>query len=168
METLARRKVLQGGAMLAAAAIIPIASRANVATPIIAADAKVQKLGEECLKQAAVTKALGVGKAAAYDATEAAMAGVPKWVLDYVVGGPLCKWPSWRAAGRNRSDDQWDEEKGAWSANQERRHFPLKAKSQTQAEKEMKALNRQFDAEWEAEWQAAGIPYNCSAIYEAW
>src|SRR3954471_24266004 len=110
MQNLPRRKVLQGGAMLAAAAIIPIASRANVATPIIAADAKVHKLGEESLKQAAVTKALGVRKDAAYDTTEAAMAGVPKWVLDYVVGGPLSKWPSWRAAGRNCADDQWDVE----------------------------------------------------------
>src|SRR4051812_40405228 len=104
--TTSRRKLLQGGAVLAAAAIVPIASRANVATPIIATNAKVHNLGEECLRQAATTKALGLRKAAAYDATEAAMAGVPKWVLDYVVGGPLSKWPSWRAAGRNCADDQ--------------------------------------------------------------
>jgi hypothetical protein len=142
--------------------------RANVATPINAADFKVQKLGEECLRQAAVTKALGLRKAVAYDATKAAMASVPRWVLDYVVGGPLCKWPSWRAAGRNCADNQWDAEKRAWSANQERRYFTLEAKSQIQAEREMKALNRQFYSEWDAKWRAAGIPHNRNAIYEAW
>jgi len=63
--------------------------------------------------------------------------------VDRIVSGPPGHW---RAFGRNIASDQRDENWN-WSAQQEKQWFPLKAKTETQAEREMKAFNRQIDAE---------------------
>jgi hypothetical protein len=91
-------------------------------------------LGEECLAYAKHTQACKQRSEEAYEKLTDAMADEPRWGLKYVTSGPK---GTWRALGVGIAITPYGK-----SRQCEERWFPLKAKTENQAKREMAALDR--------------------------
>jgi hypothetical protein len=122
-------------------------------------------LGAQCMKQTKLVKRLGKLKHNAYAKAWDDLANEPRWRLEYVVSDLHGKW---HTHGRNFNRHETDADPYCERPSEEARQFPLKAKTEAQAKREMRVLDRRLHKEWDQKWEASGVPYNREMHFQNW